>query len=71
MNSSFITSKPRNSKMHLRIPMAYAAVRSKLKTVVVDSLLIFLLLGGGGGGSVFVPCFIVQYFMSVLVLQSS
>ena len=26
--------------------------------------------GGGGGGSTFVPCFVMQYFVSFLVFQS-
>ena len=56
------------SKMHLSPPVAYAAVRSK---AVVLLLLTFCLLLLPLWGSVIVLCFVVRYFMSILVLQSS
>ena len=56
------------SKMHLRPPVAYTAVRTK---VVVLLLLTFCLLLLPLCESVIVLCFVVHYFMSVLVLQSS
>ena len=56
------------SKMHLSPPMAYAAVRSK---AVVLLLLTFCLLLLPLWESVIVLCFVVRYFMSILVLQSS
>ena len=41
-------------------------------SVGVDSLFIVSpIVGGGGGGSTFLPCFVVQYYVSILVLQSS
>ena len=53
------------SKMHLRPPVAEAAVRSK----AVDLLLLtFCLLLLPLWESVIVLCFVVQYFMSILVL---
>ena len=39
--------------------------------VVVFLLLFFFFWGGGGGGWVFGSCFVLQYFVSFLVLQSS
>ena len=56
------------SKMHLSLPVAYAAVRSK---VVVLLLLTFFLLLIPLWESVIVLCFVVCHFMSILVLQSS
>ena len=49
-------------------PAALAAVRSK---AVVLLLLTFCLLLLPLWESVIVPCFVVRYFMSILVLQSS
>ena len=54
--------------MHLSPPVAEAAVRSK---AVVLLLLTFCLLLLPLWESVIVLCFIVRYFMSILVLQSS
>ena len=56
------------SKMHLSPPMPKAAVRSK---AVVLLLLTFCLLLLPLWESVIVLCFVVHYFMSILVLQSS
>ena len=60
------------SKMHLSPPppppMAWAAVRSK---AVVLLLLTFCLLLLPLWESVIFLCFVVRYFMSILVLQSS
>ena len=56
------------SKMHLSPPVAWAAVRSK---AVVLLLLTFCLLLLPLWESVIVLCFVVRYFMSILVLQSS
>ena len=56
------------SKMHLSPPVAWAAVRSK---EVVLLLLTFCLLLLPLWESVIVLCFVVRYFMSILVLQSS
>ena len=56
------------SKMHLSPPVALAAVRSK---VVVLLLLTFCLLSLPLLESVIVLCFVVRYFMSILILQSS
>ena len=56
------------SKMHLSPPVAKAAVRSK---AVVLLLLTFCLLLLPLWESVIVLCFVVRYFMSILVLQSS
>ena len=55
-------------KMHLIPPVAWAAVRSK---AVVLLLLTFCLLLLPLWESVNVLCFVVCYFMSILVLQSS
>ena len=55
------------SKMHLRPPAAYAAVPTK---AVVLLLLTFCLLLLPLCESVIVLCFVVHYFMSILVLQS-
>ena len=57
-----------NSKMHLSPPVALAAVRSK---AVVLLLLTCCLLLFPLWESVIVLCFVVRYFMSLLVLQSS
>ena len=56
------------SKMHLSPPVAWAAVPSK---AVVLLLLTFCLLLLPLWESVIVLCFVVCYFMSILVLQSS
>ena len=56
------------SKMHLSPQVAWAAVRSK---AVVLLLLTFCLLLLPLWESVIVLCFVVSYFMSILVLQSS
>ena len=56
------------SKMHLRPQVAYAAVQTK---AVVLLLLTFCLLLLSLCESVIVLCFVVHYFMPVLVLQSS
>ena len=56
------------SKMHLSPPVAWAAVRSK---AVVLLLLTFCLLLLPLWKSVIVLCFVVRYFMYILVLQSS
>ena len=56
------------SKMHLSPPVAQAAVRSK---AVVLLLLTFCLLLLPLWEFVIVLCFVVRYFMSILVLQSS
>ena len=53
------------SKMHLSPPVAYAAVCSK---AVVLFLLTFCLLLLPLWESVIVLCFVVRYFMSILVL---
>ena len=55
------------SKIFHQYPVAKAAVRSK----VVVLLLIFCLLLLPLWESVIVLCFVVRYFMSILVLQSS
>ena len=55
-------------EMHLGPPVAWAAVRSK---AVVPLLLTFCLLLLPLWESVIVLCFVVRYFMSILVLQSS
>ena len=52
--------------MHLSPPVAKAAVRSK---AVVLLLLTFCLLLLPLWESVIVLCFVVRYFMSILVLQ--
>ena len=57
-----------SNKMHLSPPVASAAVRSK---AVVLLLLTFCLLLLPLWESVIVLCFVVRYFMSILVLQSS
>ena len=54
--------------MHLSPPVALAAVRSK---AVVLLLLTFCLLLLPLWESVIVLCFVVRYFMSILVLQPS
>ena len=54
-------------KMHLSPPVAQAAVRSK---AVVLLLLTFCFLLLPLWESVIVLCFVVRYFMSILVLQS-
>ena len=54
--------------MHLSPPVAWAVVRSK---AVVLLLLTFCLLLLPLWESVIVLCFVVRYFMSILVLQSS
>ena len=54
--------------MHLSPLVAYAAVRSK---AVVLLLLTFCLLLLPLWESVTVLCFVVRYYMSILVLQSS
>ena len=54
--------------MHLSPPVAWAAVRSK---VVVLLLLTFCLLLLPLWEPVIVLSFVVRYFMSILVLQSS
>ena len=54
--------------MHLSPPVAWAAVRSN---AVVLLLLTFCLLLLPLWESVIVLCFVVRYFMSILVLQSS
>ena len=54
--------------MHLSPPMAQTAVRSK---ALILLLLTFCLLLLPLWESVIVLCFVVRYFMSVLVLQSS
>ena len=56
------------SNMHLSPPVAKAAVRSK---AVVLLLLTFCLLLLPLWESVIVLCFVLRYFMSILVLQSS
>ena len=56
------------SKIFHQYPVAKAAVRSK---VVVLLLLTFCLLLLPLWESVIVLCFVVRYFMSILVLQSS
>ena len=56
------------SKVHLGPPVAWAAVRSG---AVVLLLLTFCLLLLPLWESVIVLCFVVRYFMSILVLQSS
>ena len=56
------------SKMHLSPPVGKAAVRSK---AVVLLLLTFCLLLLPLWESVIVLCFVVRYFMPILVLQSS
>ena len=56
------------SKVHLSRPVAKADVRSK---AVVLLLLTFCLLLLQLWESVIVLCFVVRYFMSILVLQSS
>ena len=54
--------------MHLSPPVAWAAVRSMAEVLL---LLTFCLLSLPLWESVFVLCFVVRYFMSTLVLQSS
>ena len=54
--------------MHLSSPVAWAAVRSK---AVVLLLLTFCLLLLPLWEHLIVLCFVVRYFMSILVLQSS
>ena len=49
--------------------MAFAAVRSK--AVVLFLLLTFCLLGLPLWASVIVLCFVVRYFISILLLRSS
>ena len=56
------------SKMHLSPLVAWAAVRFK---AVVLLLLTFCLLLLPWWESVIVLCFVLRYFMSILVLQSS
>ena len=56
------------SEMHLSPPVAQSAVRSK---AVVLLLLTFCLLLLPLWESVIVLCFVVRYFMAILVLQSS
>ena len=56
------------SKMHLGPPVAWAAVRSR---AVVLLLLTYCWLLLPLWESVIVLCFVVRYFMSILVLQSS
>ena len=55
------------SKMHLSLPVAWAAVRSKAVVLLLLTCLLLLPLWE----SVIVLCFVVRYFMSILVLQSS
>ena len=56
------------SKMHLRPPVAYTAVRTKAVVLLLLTFCLLLLLLCK---SVIVLCFVVHYFMSVLILQSS
>ena len=56
------------SNLHLSPPVALAAVRSK---AVVLLLLTFCLVLPTLCDSVIVLCFVVSYFMSILVWQSS
>ena len=56
------------SKMHLSLPVAWAAVRSKAVVLLLLTLCLLLL---PLWESVIVLCFVVRYFMSILVLQSS
>ena len=56
------------SKMHLRPPVAYTAVRTRAVVLLLLTFCLLLLLLCE---SVIVLCFVVHYFMSVLVLQSS
>ena len=46
--------------MHIRHPVAYAVVGSVVFDCSLDS-----------GGSVFDPCFVMQYLVYFIVLQSS
>ena len=55
--------------MHLSPPVAKAAVRSK--AVVLLSLTCCLLFTSLWDSVIIVLCFVVCFFMSVLVLQSS
>ena len=64
----FNNSRFGTSKMHLSLPVAWAAVHSK---AVVLLLLTFCLLLLSLWESVIVLCFVVRYFVSILVLQSS
>ena len=50
------------SKMHLSFLVAYAAVRSKAVVLLLLTVTPFL-------GVLIVVCFVVCYFMSILVLQ--
>ena len=50
------------SKMHLDLLVAYAAVRSK-------GVVLLLLTVAPFGGVLIVVCFVVHYFISILVLQ--
>ena len=54
--------------MHLSLTVAWAAVRSRAAVLL---LLTFCLLLLTLWESVIVLCFVVRYFMSILVLQSS
>ena len=56
------------SKMHLSPLVASAAVRSKAVVLLLLTFCLLLLLLWE---FVFVLCFVVRYFMSILVLQSS
>ena len=53
--------------MHLSPSVAKAAVRSKVVLLLLTFCLLLLPLWE----SVIVLCFVVRYFMSILVLQSS
>ena len=54
--------------MHLSPPVAWAAVRSKAVVLLLLTFCLLLLLLWE---SVTVLCFVVRYFMSILLLQSS
>ena len=68
LHVGFLGRRFGTSKMHLSPPVAKAAVRSK---VVVLLLLTFCLMLLSLWESVIVLCFVVRYFMSILVLQLS
>ena len=58
------------SKMHWSLPVARAAVRSKAAVLLllIRCLLLYVL---PSWDSVFFICFVVRYFVSIIVLQSS
>ena len=56
------------SGVHLSPPVAWAAVRSRAVILLLLTLCLFLL---PFWRSVIVLCFVVRYFMSILVLHSS